>query len=342
MQRVLWIDLIRGAAIFFVIFLHSASTYLYEFQKIDMSSWWVANIYDSIVRMAVPLFFMITGVIFLKMKDEPLKVFFKKRLMKIVIPLLLWSSVYILFRKYIEGQDISVVKHIILSFFHSEYYHLWFLYTIVGVYLFIPVLKVFIDNASKKLQYYFIFLFIVSAVLIPFITDILTIEIPNYLIMMQGYGGYLVLGYLLSYIKVDKKIIWLSIFLIFSGTVITALGTYHLTLRDNQFNSFLYDNFSVSTMIQAIGFFLLLKYIGEKIVRNMFINKIILLTASLSFGIYLIHPIVMWFFENIMVYTNDIDLIYYIPLKAISVFISSALLIYLLQKIRLFKRFMVP
>jgi len=328
MNRILYLDWIRVFAIFAVMVLHASSTFLYQFQKIDMNAWWIANIYDSMVRMAVPLFFMITGVIFLKMKSEPLKLFFKKRFIKIIIPLIAWSFVYILFRKYILNQDIILLKDIILSFFRKEYYHLWFLYSLIGIYLFIPILKIFIEYSSTTLQYYFIILFIISSAIVPIVTDILHIDIPNYLTMMQGFGGYLVLGYLLSNIKITTKIFYMAVIFIMISTSVTIIGTYYLSFNEGVFNGFFYDNFSITTIIQTSSYFIVLKYFGEKIntFKNISINNSIIVVGITSFGIYLIHPLVMWVLENKINIT--LPILYYVPVLSIATFLLSFIIVY--------------
>jgi len=336
-NRVLYIDFIRVLAIFAVIVLHSSSTFLYQFQKIDMNEWWIANVYDSMVRMSVPLFFMITGVIFLRMKSEPLKVFYKKRFIKIIIPLLAWSFVYILFRKYILNQDLDIIKHMVLSLFRKEYFHLWFLYALIGIYLFIPILKIFIDHSSKTLQYYFIFLFLVASSIIPIITDILHIDIPNYLTMMQGFGGYLVLGYLLSQINITKGVLYIAYSLVVISTIGTVLGTYYVSLQYGTFNSFFYNYFSITTIVQASSYFIILKYFGSKLITTK--SQFLIVLSTTSFGIYLIHPLIMWVLENKI--NIELPILYHIAFLSVATFILSYIVIYLMQKLPLIK-YMVP
>lgn len=323
-SRVLYIDFIRVFAMLMVIILHSSSTFLYQFQKIDMNEWCVANIYDSAVRMAVPLFFMVTGVIFLRMKSEPLQVFYKKRIIKIIIPLLAWSFVYILFRKYVLDQDLNIMKHMILSIFRKEYFHLWFLYALIGIYLFIPILKIFIEHSTKSMHYYFFSLFIIASAIIPIVTDILYIDILNHLTMMQGFGGYLVLGYLLSKIDITKKVLYVAFGLIIITTSSTAFGTYYLSMQSGSFDSFLYNNFSITTIIQASSYFIVLKYFGDKL--NNSNSKYLVIVSTASFGIYLIHPLIMWVLENKI--NIELPILYFIPLLSIATFILSFIIIY--------------
>lgn len=67
--KIFWVDFVRVLATFLVILLHSAAPLLYQYSSISKADWWVANIYDSISRICVPLFFMISGYLLLeKMK----------------------------------------------------------------------------------------------------------------------------------------------------------------------------------------------------------------------------------------------------------------------------------
>ena len=106
-ERILWIDIVKIFAIFSVLILHSSSPILYMIGKIELDIWQIGNIYDSLVRMAVPLFFMVSGALLLNQKEEALSRFFSKRFVKVIIPLIAWSIVYILFRKYALNQNID-------------------------------------------------------------------------------------------------------------------------------------------------------------------------------------------------------------------------------------------
>ncbi len=340
MNRILWIDAIRAFAIFAVIVLHSASTFLYKFNQIDTREWQIANIYDSLVRMAVPLFFMLTGAIFLKIKDESTDIFFKKRFTKIIIPLLAWSFVYILFRKYALGENVNIIKDLFLSLFRKEYYHLWFLYYLIGLYLYIPILKVFIKNSSLGLQIYFVILFITASAIFPILIELRHIDIPNYLAMMQGYAGYLVLGFLLMQVKITKKVIFLALAFIAAGSLITIYGTYYLSLKSSAFNGFFYSGLSISTILQTCGWFILIKYISEeKVKKTSYISSFFIYLGITSFGIYLIHPIIMWVIEEKI--GLPLSVAYYIPVLSIITLIISFVIVYFMQKIPLVKH-MVP
>jgi len=337
MNRIIYLDIIRVFAIACVVILHSAFTFLYKFNSIPLYEWQIANIYDLLVRMSVPLFFMISGVLFLKMKNEPLNIFFKKRFIKIFLPLLGWSFIYILFRKYI-------LKDFILSFIRKEYYHLWFIYTLLGIYLFIPILKIIVKNSPKELLYYYVFLFFISNAIFTIFTDLLHFDIPDYLLMMESFSGYLVLGYLLSSFMIRKNHFIFAIIIFILATIFTAYGTYYLTNLQGGFNDFFYRYTSISTIFQSAGIFVVIRYIVEIYSNNVqktFLYILITILSLCLFGIYLIHSIIMWFLEHKILNNLETQILIYIPLLAILTYSISFIVIYLMKKIKILQ-WMVP
>lgn len=85
------INLMRTLAIFMVIVVHVCAA---PFKVMD-ASWLSINVVDSLARWCVPVFFMLSGALLLG-KDEPLSVL-KKRIIKIILPLIFWSYVYLIF-----------------------------------------------------------------------------------------------------------------------------------------------------------------------------------------------------------------------------------------------------
>ena len=140
----IWADYIRVVATFCVVFLHSASPLLYRYNELPELYWMIGNIYDSSVRMCIPFFFMLSGYLLLE-KDEPIYTFFKKRFNKVLIPLVIWSLFYIFWKAYYEdSSEISLYSFYSIAL-SPAYFHLWFLYAIIGIYL--TVIK-FVYGAS--------------------------------------------------------------------------------------------------------------------------------------------------------------------------------------------------
>lgn len=348
-NRILWIDLIKVIATLSVVLLHVAAALVLKMGKIDFSDWMAGNIFDSITRMAVPLFFMVSGVLLLNGKEEPLSTFFKKRFLKVFIPLILWSFIYILFKIHALNQDINIVNNILLSLHRPEYWHLWFLYAIIGIYLFLPVLKVFINHSTQNIQIYFIILWIFSVAIIPFSNYFTGTSIKIDIPAATGYIGYLVLGYQLAKISITRKLYYISIIFIILSTLGTIFGTLYLSEKSGRFIHFFYDFNSITTIIQAISYFIVLKYIGEtKLKKSNFIATYSITAISISsLGIYLIHPMYIYFLGELGITVFLASPLIMVPVITGLTFILSFITIFIIQNIKMPKylpiaKFLVP
>ncbi len=125
-QKLIWPDLLKVSSIFFVILLHTSMPYLYRFNSISLINWQIANIFDSLSRMAVPVFFMISGAIYLNRPGINLMTFYKDKFIKIVFPLFFWSIVYLFWDKYYLNSDIDLLHQVIQKLYLPKFYHLWF------------------------------------------------------------------------------------------------------------------------------------------------------------------------------------------------------------------------
>lgn len=150
--------------------------------------------------------------------------------------------------------------------------------------------------------------------------------------MMTGDVGFLVLGYLLSQLEVNKKTFIIALAFIVFSTMITFFGTYYLSMEAHKFQDLFYSRFSLSTIIQAISFFIVLKYIGEKLSSSNGITSSIITQLGLaSFGIYLIHSFIEWvLIVKMDLYAlNGNNPVYVIPITSLANFILSFIAIYI-------------
>ncbi|MCW8890351.1 MAG: acyltransferase family protein [Sedimenticola sp.] len=343
-KDIYWVDIIRVIATFSVVWLHSAAPLLYKYNELSITNWWVGNIYDSTVRMCVPLFFMLSGYLLLS-KSDSLDSFFRRRISKVVFPLIVWSVLYILWTHYYEGSaSVSFYSFYSLAL-TPAYYHLWFLYAIVGLYLFLPILRVLIQNSNKELQYYFVVLWFVAVSFIPFLEKLTEINSRIDLQMISGYVGYLVIGHLLGSIIITRKALLISAATFVVSIIITSVGTYILTLRnEGVFVDYLYSYLSPNIILMSMAFFILVKYYSETLhfIQNDFFRKIISLLSSASLGIYLIHTMILYVLRKgdlgFSLSAFTFDAVMAVPATAITAFILSFFVIYLVRKIPIIQK----
>lgn len=342
-KKQLWVDCVRVFATFSVVWLHSVAPLLYAYNTIPHQHWWMANIIDSMVRMSVPLFFMLTGYLLLS-KNDSIGTFISKRLQKVVIPLIVWSIFYILWNSiYVNSGSLTLN-----SFFNALYntlfkpaqYHLWFLYTLLGIYLYVPILRIIVQNSSIKLLYYLVSLWFIAVAIIPFIEVFARQRIQLDLLMVSGYGGYLILGHLLGQRDVSKKAFISSCCIAVVSVGVTAIGTFFLTSKSGgRLNEYFYHYLSPNVIFLSIATFIILKNLfkNSNIFKRKVLVRIINQLSSASLGIYMIHILfIQLFTKGDLGFTISIfsgSPMYSVTLMALSTFFSSFMIVLLLKKI---------
>ncbi len=208
-NRVIFADILRIIAIFAVINIHvSGSFSIGSFTSTNINNWWVENIYNSLSRWSVPIFFMISGMFLLgSTKDETLKVYFLKRVKKVLIPFIIWGIMYELIKpRY--GFEFSI-KGMINDFITgSIFWHFWFFYAIIMLYILAPIVKSFVSKASKEILMYTLLIWVLMVSVLPLLQLIFNINfnISSKISFIGSCVGYFVLGHFLNKYDFEKKI----------------------------------------------------------------------------------------------------------------------------------------
>lgn len=305
-HRIIYIDLLRIISILSVIVLHITATLLTSTNDFNSASWWVSNLFNSTARFAVPVFFMISGAMILRTEVTSYKVFFKKRIVPLLVSLLSWSLIYSLFTQYYLQKSTMNVWEFLMTFAYNfvmdrSYVHLWFLYAIIAVYLTVPLVSRMIKNCTEKeLRYYLILWFTIS-IAYRFITEMvlritsenLNIPIMNIPLFM-GYLGYFILGYYLFHYEVSVKLKTVLYNLGVVSFFLAPVATYFASMHSGVLDEMFYGNYSITTFFMSAGVFLIFKEKDAAISAKMN-NKVRRLVSSISktsFSIYLIHLLI--------------------------------------------------
>ena len=341
-NKKLSIEYIRVIAIIMTITIHVSNIYIYAFDKISDGYFLSSTIYNSLSRLCVPLFFMISGALLIN-KEYSRKKYFQK-IIKFVLLLIFWSLFYYIQKNGLSFQNFSRV--LVNSFFDAEMTsrHLWYMYAIIGIYVALPFVQNMCKNLSKELENLFLILWIVlsgiSVIVIPLARYItksnVKIDYPIPIINAAYYLGYFICGHILykrfENVKLTKhkNILCLSVYGI--CTFITAFFTYYISVKTDRFFDAMTWYKSIFTVIATIAIFLL-------IVANsdFFKSEFILKISKHTFGVYLIHV----FFFHIMKKCFNITLInpiIAIPVATISLYVISLISCMLLSKIPYVKK----
>jgi surface polysaccharide O-acyltransferase-like enzyme len=336
-----WADYLRIMATISVIILHISANILYENGADTNAKWWTANLYDGITRFCVPLFLMLTGALLLR-KDQPVGAFLKSKFMRIVLPFIFWSLAYIAFdvrNRIAAGENLQapdIAKWALLQLKNGSAYHLWYVYMLIGVYLFIPVIGKWARHSSSNGVFYFLVVWFAVLMLNQPYVQALDIRPNVELSYFTGYLGYVVLGYYLATRNFGNRmlVMVLSGVLIIGGTLVTIFGTYYDTVSTAKLSEQFYGYLTPNVLAVTIGLFLFLKHAVPAAAKT---PRFIAFANRYSYGIYLAHILVLNEMGRTGWHFYEWNPVAGIPLNALTCFSVSLLLVFALNKIPLVK-----
>ncbi len=334
--KLIWADNLRAVATIAIIMLHASAGILTQFGKISGSYWQTGCFFNGVVRFGVPVFVMLSGV-FLLDREYPLSDFLKRRFTRILYPFLFWSLVYIavnLYFKQLHGYTFELAKTtswIGKQLLNGSSYHFWYIYMIMGLYLFIPILGKWIRNCPRKEIYYFLIIWFGFQMLnLPALEPYKPKLRLDY---FTDYGGYLVLGFLLSKLSFStikrKKTIAFLLFTLSAGYTIGM--TCYLSYQQHKAAGNWFNPLSPNIMLMAATLFLFFKNLS---IGNQTVINVLGFISRYSFGIYLVHVLVLSRMANWFgIHWNCTHPVLAIPLTTIVCLIVSATIIFLINKL---------
>ncbi len=347
-RRVFYFDFLRAISCLAVILLHASSVFVSEDSPIDFS-FYIGNLIDSISRFCVPIFVMISGALIL---DENYQYSHKKLLShikRLIIFFVFWSATYCLFFEILKplllNEPIDIYHSIYVLF--SGYYHLWFIPMIIGIYLLVPLLRLWIKRENERFVRYYLILFIAFSCVPTMINFFCKNVFPEYhtqisslldkckITYVIGYVGYFILGWYLHQFGVKKlKLV------IFAGTIGLAMTfgvTWFLSAHAGTVVTF-YDNLFLNIVLYAIMIFSVVK---EKIANRkipIVVQKATMFISKYSLGIYAIHVAIInidiFIFEKLGISNALLG----IPFSFASALVGSIIICLILNKIPLLNK----
>lgn len=327
-SRLTWVDFLRVTSALLVVLVHS--------QVWGSGPAIAKTFYHTLARISVPVFFMLSGYLLLP-KEESWQTFLSKRATKILIPFFFWSFVYDAFinAAFSEtGVTLAASYDMFLRILSSPRGgHFWYMYSLIGLYFFIPILRLFVARARNSDVLYFIGLWLFVIPILYILEAYTDIRIRFEMQFAAGYVGYLLIGLLLGRMELTPKRMWISAAL-FVASFLFCLAVFHYEYPpDNElpFRSHL----SLNIILLASAAFPILKFMGNNVPRRLLPS--LYLISEASFGIYLIHPLVMYWMELIWksfgYETTSGSSFIVIPVVTVVAFLLSFAVTYILQKI---------
>lgn len=270
------IHFLRAFSTLAVIILHCTISYGNEF-NIKNTSWLTASFINSNMRFCIPVFLMLSGVLLLG-KKYSLREFIQKRMSKILLPFLFWSIIYFFMIFPIRRTVYQVGLEFFKAMQGGTCYHLWYIYMIIGVYLFVPIINKWIQNANKyEILFYLLIWFVVLMIDLPVINRLFTRVDWRY---FSGFLGYLILGYYLNKNIHVTKNRWFFALIFIIGNLLTFILTYIASRENGEHNKTYYSYLTPNVIMSAIGIFLFFK---DRVFKENLFTKIIYFISQYSF-----------------------------------------------------------
>lgn len=264
----------------------------------------------AIAYCAVPVFFMITGATLIDYRERyDTKTFFKKRLLKVIIPLIIWSIIYFIIN-FFKGK-FSIND---LSFkFVFEYFFLvktnpifWFFVVIIGIYLAIPVISLIPQESRRKA---FSYIIIITFVFNQFLPDLLYHLNLNYNydlkfpLTYSGWISFIFIGYYIDKYEIVKKHRVIIYVLGIIGFLTMVVPTIFISYHKNESCSWFDEYYDAPCVLYSASVFLFFK---SKINNNQIVTKIMPFfnfVAPTTLGIYVLHIAIRDFLRYFYTYS---------------------------------------
>lgn len=330
------LDLLRIVAAIMVIVQHVLAIYIHRLDNNLDGYYETANIYFSMSVYAVPIFVMLSGAFLLSDSQNSNCVYFYRKMRnKIIKPTILWSILYVLFvelKNYIafhSGVEVDFYQPIKNLLNGRPYYHLWYLFMIIGLYAVTPILIMIKDEISQKNFYILGIVLLVLGVIIDFTSDL------YWVLWFTEYLGYFILGYTLKQkyaeVNINRHILGqVGIIIICS----ISMYTLSIFLKNQHVeNSLLfYGNLSIFNIVGSISIFIMFLKIHNINIRFYFISKY-------TFTIYLVHHGIIDILGIIQekITLEKFNPIWYVPIMTMVTLILSFIFSIISYKIKNFK-----
>lgn len=337
-QRVLYFDLLNIIATIAVVYLHcNGMVHTYSEGK----SWAASLVIEVVFYWAVPIFFMLTGAKTLNYrKKRDTATFLKGRMLRIFLPFLAWSVILfvIRFSGLFYPQNPSVpftlggfADALMTNAIEPTY---WFFFAMFGVTLSVPVLSLLAEQ--KKILWYMVGCVFVFTSVAPYVFHFINVPWNSgiEISVASGYVMYVVLGWLLA--DKDFKLSSRQLKLLYVAAVACLLIRYGYTYVASsslgQVDRLFFDYMAFTAVIPSAALFMWFKNNEPHFTGLAKYQKIIVAVSGASFGVYLIHKLVL---DNIVcgVLGVSMNSVLLRTLGPIVIYLACVLVILLLKKI---------
>lgn len=365
-----WVDLLRLLACFLVITSHACDPFVGKFDT-NRPEFLTGAFVGSLVRPCVPLFAMISGVLLLPVSMD-MTTFYSRRAKRLLIPFVFWSMLLpILYFLYVNsgiklinpnvipadhtlGMTLQKLYTFVFNF-NYDTTPLWYVYMLIGLYLFMPIISAWLSQASKRDIQWFLRIWLISMCL-PYgqmlapllgytgnygnrgLLGVCDWNAYGTFYYFSGFLGYLVLAYYLVHHPLNwsgKRTLAVAIPLFLIGYAVTAGG---FILTQNYFPGS-YANLEIVWYFSGINVFLM-TFSLFIVMQRVNVSPASWLTkmASLTYGVFLCHFIIIQAGYDLIYPALPLPPLAKILLIVVFTFVVAGLVIWLMSLTKLTRK----
>jgi surface polysaccharide O-acyltransferase-like enzyme len=325
-EEIVQFDVLRIAATIAVICIHVSAGVVLNPDSTTLQ-WWSGNIWDAASSSCFPIFVILSGALLLTdARPSGPRNFYARRAVRILLPLLFWTGFYVVYRHvYDHIGPGELFKDTVKGY---PYYHLWFLYMIIGLYAVTPALKILVASSDRTtLIILTACLFVVAA--IDRTVSLATMsahhdkaEPHTFLVLWLRFIPYFLAGYILTKWRPRVRVA-AALGCALTCWAVLCLITAYAHSKGWQDPYFAYDSLDPSVIIASLTLFAC--FSSVPVSCSPAIAARLQSLAGLTLGIYLVHPLWLDVLRKIGVTGLLHPALIGIPLTAAAAFLLSAI-----------------
>ncbi|GAO99103.1 acyltransferase [Fructobacillus ficulneus] len=343
MKRYHYMDLLNIIATFAVVMLHGSSL---AFSNQGGARWDVTVLIQVLFIFAVPIFFMLSGANILDYRQrESTTDFFKKRLQRVVVPFVVWTTIWFIYNNiqywHYSWSNWHTYSRLFDGIMHGNVQPIfWFFYIIIGFYLSVPLLSKIVTTDQKALVQYLLAINLIFVGLIGYYYQLRNQSDSGFSggisVGVSGSVGLFVLGWYLKNFPLEKKYRqWLYL----AGSlsvVIMILLTFVLSHHRAMYQRQVYSIWGVFGITWSAAIFVFFQNTFGKWEPNIKVQQLIRSLSAASLGVYVIHYFFIDTLEN--QYHLASRSLWHIFVMPVAIWIITLLIVKIIRKIPYLRR----
>ena len=348
LRRNIPVDAAKTVAIFGTLLIHTSASGGFA-GEVGGFGWTSALFWNSLIRCAVPLFLLCSGALLLPPeKPVTIRSVWRKYIPRIVIALFFWAAAYsgwsLLLAKHRAGiLEAAAVRQALvdlLLFRHKS--HLYYLHMTLLVYAALPLTRLFVEKADRRLMAYALGVWFVLGSVLPTARQFPPLSLiggipAQYAINLTwGAVGYGVLGYALRQ-EAGRYRPRTFALLYLAGFLLTFGATWVLSVKKGDLALTFLQGTAPGVCLQAIGIY------GFCV--SAFSHKdrwpVVETISKASFCVYLVHLFFLDFLTSRGLSAGVYPSVWAVPALTAVLFCAGFLVWLVLRKIPVVNRYLI-